>query len=124
MSERALLVIADIGGYTRFMKLHRVSLAHAQTVIAMLLEAVIATRTSSRSSRPSLDASASLARRSFLQKFRAWFKMTLRAIPYFVNKRKSCDGFRNFPGIEPPVDPTLILPPGVPSMTPPSIGDR
>ena len=26
----ALLVIADIGGYTRFMSLHRTSLAHAQ----------------------------------------------------------------------------------------------
>jgi hypothetical protein len=29
-TARALLVIADIGGYTRFMRLHRLSLAHAQ----------------------------------------------------------------------------------------------
>src|SRR6185437_15211060 len=41
MSERVLLVIADIGGYTKFMKVHRVNLAHAQTIIASLLEAVI-----------------------------------------------------------------------------------
>lgn len=41
MSQRALLVIADIGGYTRFMRVHRVNLAHAQYVIAQLLEAVI-----------------------------------------------------------------------------------
>jgi len=39
--SRALLVIADIGGYTRFMKVHRVNLAHAQYIVACLLEAVI-----------------------------------------------------------------------------------
>jgi len=39
--ENALLLIADIGGYTRFMKQHRFSLAHAQDTIAQLLEAVI-----------------------------------------------------------------------------------
>jgi hypothetical protein len=38
---RALLLIADIGGYTRFMKLHRMNLAHAQESVARLLEAVI-----------------------------------------------------------------------------------
>lgn len=35
------MLIADIGGYTRFMKVHRVNLAHAQFVIAKLLESVI-----------------------------------------------------------------------------------
>jgi hypothetical protein len=35
------LLIADIGGYTRFMNFHRTSLAHAQDVVARLLEAVI-----------------------------------------------------------------------------------
>jgi hypothetical protein len=39
--DKALLLIADIGGYTRFMKQHRFSLAHAQDTIAQLLEAVI-----------------------------------------------------------------------------------
>jgi hypothetical protein len=38
---RALLVIADIGGYTRFMRVHRVNLAHAQWVVAQLLESLI-----------------------------------------------------------------------------------
>jgi Protein of unknown function (DUF2652) len=38
---RALLVIADIGGYTPFMRLHRTSLAHAQDVVSRLLEAMI-----------------------------------------------------------------------------------
>jgi hypothetical protein len=38
---RALLMIADIGGYTRFMKVHRINLAHAQYVVAQLLEAVL-----------------------------------------------------------------------------------
>jgi hypothetical protein len=38
---RALLVIADIGGYTHFMKLHRMSLAHAQENTDRLLHAVI-----------------------------------------------------------------------------------
>jgi uncharacterized protein DUF2652 len=42
MSEsRALLLIADIGGYTKYMTLHRLSLAHAQANVARLLEAVI-----------------------------------------------------------------------------------
>ena len=40
-TTRALLVIADIGGYTRFMRLHRMSLAHAQENTDRLLEAVI-----------------------------------------------------------------------------------
>jgi hypothetical protein len=38
---RALLVIADIGGYTRFMRVHRINLAHAQYIVAQLLEALI-----------------------------------------------------------------------------------
>jgi hypothetical protein len=40
-THRALLLIADIGGYTRFMKVHRINLAHAQEIIGRLLEAVI-----------------------------------------------------------------------------------
>ena len=39
--SRALLLIADIGGYTKYMSLHRLGLAHAQANIARLLEAVI-----------------------------------------------------------------------------------
>ncbi|TSC33479.1 DUF2652 domain-containing protein [Corallococcus sp. Z5C101001] len=39
--EKALLLIADIGGYTRFMRQHRFGLAHAQDTVARLLEAVI-----------------------------------------------------------------------------------
>lgn len=38
---RAVLLIADIGGYTRFMKVHRINLAHAQFVVGRLLEALI-----------------------------------------------------------------------------------
>src|SRR2546428_14070849 len=37
---RALLLIADIGGYTRFMRLHRLSLAHSQQITGRLLEAM------------------------------------------------------------------------------------
>src|ERR671934_1565749 len=40
-SERALLIIADIGGYTDYMGTHRMSLAHAEVNTARLLEAVI-----------------------------------------------------------------------------------
>lgn len=39
--RRSLLLIADIGGYTRFMKLHHLSLAHSQEIVARLLDAVI-----------------------------------------------------------------------------------
>lgn len=39
--QRALLMIADVGGYTRFMAMHRVSLVHAQDIIGRLLEAMI-----------------------------------------------------------------------------------
>src|SRR4029453_1618226 len=35
------LLIADIAGYTRFMKMHHMSLVHAQDIVARLLEAVI-----------------------------------------------------------------------------------
>jgi hypothetical protein len=39
--QPTLLLIADIAGYTRFMKMHDTSLVHAQQIIADLLEAVI-----------------------------------------------------------------------------------
>src|SRR5436190_12946572 len=39
--DRALLVIADIGGYTDYMSSHRMSLAHAEVNTARLLEKVI-----------------------------------------------------------------------------------
>src|SRR5919206_1791511 len=38
---RALLLIADIGGYTQFMKLPRMSLAHAQENTTRLLGALV-----------------------------------------------------------------------------------
>ena len=40
-SERSLLLIADIGGYTDYMRTHRMSLAHAEVNTARLLERVI-----------------------------------------------------------------------------------
>jgi class 3 adenylate cyclase len=40
-SGRALLLIADIGGYTEYMRSHRMSLAHAEVNTARLLEKVI-----------------------------------------------------------------------------------
>ncbi len=39
--HQALLVIADIGGYTRFMREHTFALAHAQDTVSRLIEAVI-----------------------------------------------------------------------------------
>jgi hypothetical protein len=39
--RRAVLVIADIGGYTRYMHWNRMNLAHAQLTVANLLESVI-----------------------------------------------------------------------------------
>ena len=39
--QPALLLIADIAGYTRFMKLHAFSLAHAHDLVSQLLETVI-----------------------------------------------------------------------------------
>src|SRR5258708_25765494 len=39
--KRVCLVLADISGYTRFMKLHTSSLLHAEVIITDLLEAVI-----------------------------------------------------------------------------------
>jgi hypothetical protein len=40
-SERSLLLIADIGGYTEYMRTHRMSLAHAEVNTSRLLEKVI-----------------------------------------------------------------------------------
>ena len=39
--QRAVLVIADIGGYTQYMNWNRLHLAHAQLTVAALLESVI-----------------------------------------------------------------------------------
>src|SRR4051794_14573042 len=40
-SERALLLIADIGGYTEYMGSHRMALAHAEVNTGRLLERVV-----------------------------------------------------------------------------------
>jgi Protein of unknown function (DUF2652) len=40
-SARTLLLIADIGGYTDYMRTHRMSLAHAEVSTARLLEKVV-----------------------------------------------------------------------------------
>src|SRR6476619_3848802 len=40
-AQPTLMLIADIAGYTRFMKFHNASLAHAQEIVARLLEVVI-----------------------------------------------------------------------------------
>jgi len=39
--QPTLMLIADISGYTKFMKFHSASLAHAQEIVARLLEVVI-----------------------------------------------------------------------------------
>ncbi len=39
--KRVALVMADISGYTRFMKIHTMSLLHAEAIITELLEAVL-----------------------------------------------------------------------------------
>jgi hypothetical protein len=39
--KRIVLVLADISGYTRFMKMHTMSLLHAEAIITELLEAVL-----------------------------------------------------------------------------------
>ncbi|HSC99967.1 MAG TPA: DUF2652 domain-containing protein [Casimicrobiaceae bacterium] len=39
--QPTLMLIADIAGYTRFMRFHQASLAHAQEIVARLLEVVI-----------------------------------------------------------------------------------
>jgi class 3 adenylate cyclase len=39
--KHVVLVLADISGYTRFMRVHTMSLLHAEAIITDLLEAVI-----------------------------------------------------------------------------------
>jgi uncharacterized protein DUF2652 len=39
--NQVVLLIADISGYTKFLRLHRLSTSHAQQVITELLESVI-----------------------------------------------------------------------------------
>lgn len=41
--ERVVLLLADIGGYTNFLRMPRISLLHAQTLIDLLLQAVVRT---------------------------------------------------------------------------------
>ncbi|HYJ50964.1 MAG TPA: DUF2652 domain-containing protein, partial [Microbacterium sp.] len=40
-SERAALLIADIGGYTEYMSTHRMTLAHAEVNTARMLDRMI-----------------------------------------------------------------------------------
>ncbi len=38
---RAILMVADISGFTKFMKFHIISISHAKQVIVRLLKAII-----------------------------------------------------------------------------------
>ncbi|HTS20363.1 MAG TPA: DUF2652 domain-containing protein [Casimicrobiaceae bacterium] len=62
--QPTFMLIADIAGYTRFMKFHRSSLAHAQEIIAQLLETVI-NATSKRLSLAKLEGDAAFFYVSF-----------------------------------------------------------
>jgi hypothetical protein len=42
-TRQSLLVLADISGFTRFMKLHSITIAHAKQIIVKLLESIIQT---------------------------------------------------------------------------------
>jgi hypothetical protein len=119
-----LLLIADIGGYTRFMNLHRTSLAHAQEVVAQLLEAVIdATRgqlklaklegdaaffysTYPSGAEPDLgflaEQSATIfrafhrrPRRSFGARLSEDFGRVIRSLPALLGITEACRDFRN-----------------------------
>jgi hypothetical protein len=76
--QPTFLLIADIAGYTRFMKFHRASLAHAQDIVAQPLEAVI-------------DAAPGLT----LAKLEGDAAFFYVAFPAGI--RKGCVGFRNVP---------------------------
>jgi len=39
----ALLILADISGFTKFMKMHRITVAHAKQIIVKLLESIVST---------------------------------------------------------------------------------
>ena len=41
MADRALLLLADIAGYTEFMRLHRLNLGHSQEITQRLLESML-----------------------------------------------------------------------------------
>jgi hypothetical protein len=41
MPERVLLLLADIAGYTEFMRLHRLNLSHSQEITQRLLESML-----------------------------------------------------------------------------------
>ena len=53
-TRRVILVLADISGYTRFVRLHRLSQAHAESIICELLDALIAQTEPVRSGQPFL----------------------------------------------------------------------
>jgi class 3 adenylate cyclase len=71
--QPTFLLIADIAGYTRFMKFHRASLAHAQEIVAQLLEAVI-------------DATQSHLKLA---------KLEGRSLPAMLGFAEACRNFRN-----------------------------
>src|SRR5262245_3347927 len=37
----AILLVADISGYTHFMRMHRISISHAKQIVVRLLKAII-----------------------------------------------------------------------------------
>jgi hypothetical protein len=75
--QPTFLLIADIAGYTRFMKFHRAGLAHAPDIVAQLLEAMI--------DAPKITMWARLARHAGL---------AARTLPEFFGLEDACIGFR------------------------------
>src|SRR5438445_117188 len=105
--QPTLLMIADIAGYTRFMKFHYMSLVHAQEVVAPMRE---------RASNVSLemddlgsaqayyvdlhdcgDALPAAAKLPVHARLARHVRLICRSVPYILGLKKPCVEFRNVP---------------------------
>src|SRR5581483_2397334 len=102
--QSALLLIADIGGYTRFMKFHAASLVHAQEIVGELLDAIIAAvRPSLKLAKLEGDAAFFYVPRSAAGEDASWLRSRVETIHATFHHRLEefartnlcpCDGCR------------------------------
>lgn len=117
MSARpALLVVADVAGYTRFMELHATSFVHSHDIVSRLLEtaepffrrveaatAPLAVEIEDlgptptwyvdlAAVEPAADPAAKLGHGARLARHP---RLTWRSLPYLVGRKRACEGFRD-----------------------------
>lgn len=95
VAERVVVLLADVGGYTRFLKMPRISLLHAQALIDLLIQAVVrAPDVALERGRTTGDCTLFYSRPDTLSARRAVIESVPRLLHAFVREQERIESER------------------------------